>query len=117
MSVHDMTAARSVVDDRGLAVDLAAAERAARHLLAALGADLGNESLAQTPRRVAETYAELLTPEPFDLTTFPNDGGYDELVVAKAIPFHSLCEHHMLPFIGVRSEEHTSELQSHSDLV
>jgi GTP cyclohydrolase I len=82
-------------------IDLVAAERAAEDLLRALGADLSDESLHRTPRRVAESYAELLTPEPFDLTTFPNDGGYDELVVAKAIPFHSLCEHHMLPFIGV----------------
>jgi GTP cyclohydrolase I len=45
--------------------------------------------------------AELLTPRPFNLTTFPNDEGYDELVLAKSIPFHSLCEHHLLPFTGV----------------
>jgi GTP cyclohydrolase IA len=82
-------------------IDLDAAERAAADLMRSLGADLSDESLRRTPRRVAESYAELLTPQPFDLTTFPNDGGYDELVVAKAIPFHSLCEHHMLPFIGV----------------
>jgi GTP cyclohydrolase IA len=88
-------------DPRGREIDLDAAERAAADLLRSLGADLSNESLRRTPRRVAESYAELLTPEPFDLTTFPNDGGYDELVVAKSIPFHSLCEHHMLPFIGV----------------
>ncbi len=73
---------------------------AAGELLAALGADLCTESRERTPRRMAEAYAELLTPEPFDLTTFPNDGGYDELVVARSIPFHSLCEHHMLPFVG-----------------
>jgi GTP cyclohydrolase IA len=88
-------------DRREGAIDLDAAERAAADLLRSLGADLSDESLRRTPRRVAESYAELLTPEPFDLTTFPNDRGYDELVVAKAIPFHSLCEHHMLPFIGV----------------
>jgi GTP cyclohydrolase I len=88
-------------DPRGREIDLDAAERAAADLLRSLGADLSDESLRRTPRRVAESYAELLTPEAFDLTTFPNDGGYDELVVAKAIPFHSLCEHHMLPFIGV----------------
>jgi GTP cyclohydrolase I len=57
--------------------------------------------LRDTPRRVAEAYAELLTPRAFDLTTFPNDEHYDELVVARDIPFHSLCEHHLLPFVGV----------------
>jgi GTP cyclohydrolase IA len=46
-------------------------------------------------------YDELLTPRPFNPTTFPNDGGYDELVVATGIPFHSLCERHLLPFVGV----------------
>jgi GTP cyclohydrolase I len=82
-------------------VDRAEAAVAATHLLAALGVDVADESLRETPRRVADAYAELLAPEPFDLTTFPNDGGYDELVVAKGIPFHSLCEHHLLPFVGV----------------
>jgi GTP cyclohydrolase IA len=82
-------------------IDIGAAEKAAADLLRALGADLADESLRDTPCRVAESYVELLTPEQFDLTTFPNDGGYDELVVAKSIPFHSLCEHHLLPFIGV----------------
>jgi GTP cyclohydrolase IA len=82
-------------------VDLLAAERAAGDLLYALGADLSSESLERTPARMAAAYAELLTPEPFDFTTFPNDGGYDELVVARSIPFHSMCEHHLLPFVGV----------------
>jgi GTP cyclohydrolase I len=83
------------------AVDLPAAERAARDLLGALGVDLGDESVRDTPGRMARMYAELLTPAPFAPTTFPNDGGYDELVVATGIPFHSLCEHHLLPFVGV----------------
>ena len=78
-----------------------AAERAAHDLLRALGVDLASESLRDTPRRIAGMYAELLTPAPFRPTTFPNDGGYDELVVATGIPFHSLCEHHLLPFVGV----------------
>jgi GTP cyclohydrolase I len=82
-------------------VDLAAAEAAATDLLAALGVDLGTDGLRDTPRRMAGALAELLTPAPFTPTTFPNDDGYDELVVATAIPFHSLCEHHLLPFVGV----------------
>lgn len=86
---------------RSPAVDLVRAERAVAELLAALGQDLSSEQLADTPRRVAASYAELLTPAPFTLTTFPNDEGYDELVLAKAIPFASLCQHHLLPFVGV----------------
>ena len=81
-------------------VDLQRAERAARELLEALGGDLDDEGLRDTPRRVAAAYAELLTPEAFDMTTFPNDEGYDELVVVRDIPFHSLCMHHLLPFHG-----------------
>jgi GTP cyclohydrolase I len=83
------------------AVDLVAAEAAAGELLRALGADLEEEGLRETPRRMASAYAELLTPEPFHLTTFPNDGGYDELVLVRDIPFRSLCMHHLLPFHGV----------------
>ena len=82
-------------------IDLAAAEAAARALLEALGADLDHENVRETPRRVATALAEMLTPHPFEATTFPNDEGYDELVIARSIPFHSLCEHHVLPFYGV----------------
>jgi GTP cyclohydrolase I len=85
--------------DRG--IDLPAAEHAAAGLLRALGADLNDESLRDTPRRMAAAYAEMLSPEPFNATTFPNDGAYDELVVLRDIPFHSLCEHHLLPFTGI----------------
>ncbi len=53
------------------------------------------------PCRVAAAYEELLTARPFSLTTFPNDEGYDEVVLARSIPFHSLCRHHLLPFTGV----------------
>jgi GTP cyclohydrolase IA len=98
----------TVVADRHLRVarplgrvDLEAAEAAARALLEALGADLGAEGLAGTPRRVAHAFAELLTPAPFRPTNFPNDEGYDELVVARSIPLRSLCQHHLLPFWGV----------------
>jgi GTP cyclohydrolase IA len=87
--------------DRSRGVDLARAERAVAELLAALGQDPSSERLVDTPRRVVASYAELLTPAPFSLTTFPNDEGYDELVLARAIPFHSLCQHHLLPFTGI----------------
>ena len=83
------------------AVDVPAAERAIAALLRALGRDPGEPHLADTPRRVADAYAELLTSPQFDLTTFPNDEGYNELVLATAIPVQSLCEHHLLPFVGV----------------
>ena len=82
-------------------VDLVRAERAVADLLAALGQDPSSEQLLDTPGRVAASYAEFLTPAPFTPTTFPNDEGYDELVLARAIPFSSLCQHHLLPFVGV----------------
>ncbi len=82
-------------------VDRPAAERAVADLLRALGRDPGDAQLVGTPRRVAAAFAELLSHDPFELTTFPNDDGYDELVVVRDIPFHSLCMHHLLPFHGV----------------
>jgi GTP cyclohydrolase I len=82
-------------------VDREAAERAAAEMLSALGADLDREGLAETPRRMVDAYLELLTPRPFRATTFANEDGYDELVLVRAIPFHSLCMHHVLPFYGV----------------
>jgi len=82
-------------------VDLAAAERAAADLLLALGVSTDDESLRGTPGRMARAYAELFSARPFQLTTFPNDEGYDELVLARGIPFRTVCEHHLLPFAGV----------------
>lgn len=81
-------------------VDIEAAERAVADLLEAFGYDLSDETRQETPQRVARAYAELLTPRAFNLTTFPNEERYDEMVLARDIPFHSLCEHHLLPFFG-----------------
>src|SRR2546429_3113657 len=92
-------ALRVVHEPTGL--DLSRAEDAARQLLDALGLDTAAGGLTDTPGRMARSYAELLSPRPFDLTTFPNDDGYDDLVLAVDIPVRSLCEHHMLPFVGV----------------
>lgn len=83
------------------AIDLKAAEDAVRMLLRALGRNPSSPHLAETPRRVAASFGELLTPEAFDMTTFDNEEGYDELVLVRDIPFRSLCEHHLLPFSGV----------------
>jgi GTP cyclohydrolase I len=95
-------AARALYGVTGPAgVDRAAAARAVADLLRALGKDPDAEHLADTPRRVAESYAELLTCPPFNATTFANDEGYNELVLARDIPVHSLCEHHLLPFSGI----------------
>ncbi len=104
-AIHDTAAAKllTLADDDGRTrrIDVRAAQEAASALLLALGADLADDGLRDTPRRLVAAYAELLTPKPFRPTTFPNDDGYDELVVARAIPFHSLCMHHLLPFRGV----------------
>lgn len=82
-------------------IDRPAVERASRDLLVALGMSPDDPGLRETPRRMADAYAELLTPLPFRFTTFPNDERYDELVAVRDIPFRSLCMHHALPFQGV----------------
>ena len=81
-------------------IDRPRAERAVTELLAALGYPVEGEHRAMTPQRVASAFAEMLTPSAFLPTTFGNDEGYDELVVAREVPFRSLCEHHLLPFYG-----------------
>lgn len=82
-------------------VDLGAAECAAGDFLRALGVNLDADGLGATPARMARAYAELFASPPFDLTTFPNDEGYDELVLVRDISFRTVCEHHLLPFTGV----------------
>ena len=82
-------------------VDLDAAEQSVRMLLKALNVPTDDEHLQRTPRRVAEALARFITPPTFNPTSFPNDEGYDELVLATDIKFHSLCGHHLLPFSGI----------------
>jgi GTP cyclohydrolase I len=81
-------------------VDLGAAEKAAADLLAALGLPVDSDEMIETPRRMAHAFAEMLDVPSFDMTTFANTEGYDELVLVEDIPVRSLCEHHMLPFVG-----------------
>lgn len=86
---------------RNVPLDLDAAETAAAAFLQALGISLEAEGLAASPARMARAYADLLTPRRFEMTTFPNEEGYDELVLARRIPLRSVCEHHLMPFVGV----------------
>ncbi len=95
-----IAAIHAVEESRG-GIQIKRAEAAVAELLAALGRDATDEHLAETPRRVAASFAEMLTPRDFNMTTFPNHEGYDELVLVRDIPFSSLCEHHLLPFRGV----------------
>ena len=88
----------SVGEPEGVDLDRAAA--AVTELLSALGLDPHRDGLVGTPARVARMFDELLTPSPFEVTTFANDTGYDELVLVADIGFTSLCEHHLLPFRG-----------------
>lgn len=102
--LHDVTPFRRRISRTlpgGAEIDREAAQRAVADLLVALGRDPDSPHLADTPRRVADAFIEMLTPEDFDFTTFPNDENYDDMVVEIDIPIHSLCEHHMLPFFGV----------------
>lgn len=97
----DGVVAQPRIHDAGRAgVDLAAAASAVSDLMVALGLDPTTAELRETPRRAATAMAELLTARPFCFTTFPNEG-YDEMVIVRDIPFHSVCAHHLLPFIGV----------------
>src|SRR4051812_18981541 len=82
-------------------IDLDVAEEAAAAFLRALGVPCDDEGTMRTPRRMAAAYAALLTARPFEMTTFPNDEAYDEMVIVRSIPVQSMCEHHFLPFTGV----------------
>ena len=85
------------------AVDLPRIEKAVREILLAVGEDPDREGLLKTPNRVARAYAELMaglrTDPRTHLTTVFRER-YDEIVLLRDIQFHSLCEHHLLPFTG-----------------
>lgn len=90
-------------DSTPAGVDLPRIERAVREILAAVGEDPDREGLLETPGRVARMYAELLSGLREDprqhLKKFFQEK-YDEIVLVRDIGFNSLCEHHLLPFIG-----------------
>jgi len=100
---YDDDVAQDELENGG--IDLPAAETAVLDLLIALGEDPQREGLKNTPKRVARMYVELLNGYRVDAEAMVNRalfniGDYDQMVIVRDIEFYSLCEHHMLPFIG-----------------
>ncbi|KPK75284.1 MAG: GTP cyclohydrolase [Phycisphaerae bacterium SM23_30] len=90
-------------EEQNKGIDLARLEKAVQEILLALGEDPHREGLRRTPNRVARMYAELFSginddPRKYVKQAFTEN--YDEIVLLKDIPFYSMCEHHLLPFIG-----------------
>jgi len=84
-------------------VDIARIEKAAREILLAVGENIEREGLKGTPKRVAKMYAELLSgmrEDPKEHLSSVFTENYDEIVLLRDIPFYSICEHHLMPFIG-----------------
>ena len=84
-------------------MDLDRIAKAVREILEAIGEDPDRDGLVDTPERVARMYAEICSgihEEPGEHLTVTFDAGHDEMVLVRDIPIYSLCEHHMLPFIG-----------------
>jgi GTP cyclohydrolase IA len=85
-------------------IDSAAVQQAVKTMLKALGEDPDRDGLKNTPKRVARMYGELLSGYSVDPDAMVNEAlfeiRYDEMVIVRDIEFYSLCEHHMLPFMG-----------------
>lgn len=84
-------------------MDQAKIQAALRDILLVIGEDPSREGLVETPRRVAEMYAELFSgidQDPLEVLSVGFEAGHQEMVVIKDIPFYSMCEHHLLPFFG-----------------
>lgn len=91
------------MSDPGHEVDIQAIEQAVKRILQAVGEDPDREGLQATPKRVANMYRELfsgLFEDPSDHLAVHFTEQYDEMVVLRGIPFYSVCEHHLLPFMG-----------------
>ncbi|MDW7655564.1 MAG: GTP cyclohydrolase I FolE [Bacillota bacterium] len=90
-------------DDEPTAVDLPRIERAVREILYAIGENPDREGLLETPARVARMYEELfagLHIDVHDVIKVFHEKDHDEMIMVGDIPFYSMCEHHLLPFIG-----------------
>jgi GTP cyclohydrolase I len=100
--MHDIEAAAGLLDGPGIVKP--EIEAAVRDLIQAFGEDVARQGLERTPERVARMYDELLAGYRVDPEALINDAlfdvEYDEMVIVRGIEFYSLCEHHMLPFVG-----------------
>lgn len=93
--------ARSLPDpSAGVVSSHETVERAAEAFLTSLGMRLDTESTRRTAARMAEAYLSMFTAPPFEMTTFPNETEHRDLVLARAVPFVSVCAHHVVPFVG-----------------
>jgi GTP cyclohydrolase I len=84
-------------------IDTERIEKAVKEILLAIGEDSNREGLKKTPERVGKMYAELLAgmrEDPKDHIRSVFTENYDEIVLLRDIPFYSICEHHLMPFIG-----------------
>jgi GTP cyclohydrolase I len=84
-------------------IDEGRIEKAVREILEAIGEDPDRDGLQRTPARVAAMYAELfsgLHADPAEVLNVTFEAGHDEMVLERDIPFHSVCEHHLIPFTG-----------------
>ncbi|HZQ26610.1 MAG TPA: GTP cyclohydrolase I [Acidimicrobiales bacterium] len=84
-------------------IDSGRIEKAVREILEAIGEDPDRDGLQRTPERVAAMFAEIfsgLDGNPGDVLQVTFEAGHDEMVLERDIPFHSVCEHHLVPFIG-----------------
>jgi GTP cyclohydrolase I len=100
--MHDIEAAAELLD--GIGVATPEIEGAVKNLLEAFGEDVSREGLERTPERVARMYDELLAGYRVDPFKLINEAvftvEYDDMVIVRDIDFYSMCEHHMLPFLG-----------------
>jgi GTP cyclohydrolase I len=88
---------------KGKTIDIEKIQKAVREILLAVGEDVDREGLKRTPQRVARMYAELLAgmhEDPKEHLQSVFTESYDEIVLLRGIPFYSICEHHLMPFIG-----------------
>jgi GTP cyclohydrolase I len=104
-SAADQEPAQSDIkpDNEPTAVDLPRIERAVREILLAIGENPDREGLLETPARVARMYEELFSGlhiDVHDVIKVFHEKDHDEMIMVGDIPFYSMCEHHLLPFIG-----------------